>query len=112
MLLLNALNRGGGLALECSLQLSEGHGQVRTLREELSPFRNVGLQKSLILLMREDALLGLLDKIQDVLFQGIIHFGRTLFVPEAHTVHMPKQVLPLLTAHRLLPQQVQDRGPH
>ena len=73
------LNAGGGLPLERALELSEGHGEVRALREELAPLRDVGVEQRLVFVVRQDALLRLLDEVQDILRkQGFIDCSKLL----------------------------------
>ena len=60
------------LHLQCSLELSKRHRQIRTLREKLPPFGNVRLQKRLLLMVRQHPLLCLLYEFQNVLKRGTL----------------------------------------
>ena len=46
------------------------------------------------------------------LSEGGVDLGRALLVPEADRVDEPEEVLPLRPGDGLLPQQLEDGGPH
>ena len=64
--------------LKRCLQLTKGHWKITALGEELPPLSDVSLEQRLLLLVREDAGLGLRYEVQDILPQSTINFWGSL----------------------------------